>query len=107
MGQMLDLNGEHQQLSQTALEAIHRDKTGALIEAAVLMGAICANATDSERQALNSFAERTGCGRETSNYFFLNPANKPSWLIFGIFMVTVFDSKSCSAKPCLLTHANQ
>ncbi|BAV12417.1 farnesyl-diphosphate synthase [Moraxella osloensis] len=60
MGQMLDLNGEHQQLSQTALEAIHRDKTGALIEAAVLMGAICANATDSERQALNSFAEQIG-----------------------------------------------
>ena len=40
MGQMLDLNGEHQQLSQTELEAIHRDKTGALIEASVLMGAI-------------------------------------------------------------------
>ena len=60
MGQMLDLNGEHQQLSQTELEAIHRDKTGALIEASVLMGAICANATDSERQALNSFAEQIG-----------------------------------------------
>ncbi len=60
MGQMLDLNGEHQQLSQTALEAIHRDKTGALIEASVLMGAICANATDSERQALNSFAQQIG-----------------------------------------------
>ena len=60
MGQMLDLNGEHQQLSQTELEAIHRDKTGALIEASVLMGAICANATDSERQALSSFAEQIG-----------------------------------------------
>ena len=60
MGQMLDLNGEHQQLSQTELEAIHRDKTGALIEAAVLMGAICANATDSEREALNSFAQQIG-----------------------------------------------
>lgn len=60
IGQMLDLNGEHQQLSQTALEAIHRDKTGALIEASVLMGAICANATESERQALNSFAEQIG-----------------------------------------------
>ena len=60
MGQMLDLNGEHQQLSQTALEAIHRDKTGALIEASVLMGAICANATDSERQALNNFAQQIG-----------------------------------------------
>jgi farnesyl diphosphate synthase len=60
MGQMLDLNGEHQQLSQTKLEAIHRDKTGALIEASVLMGAICANATDSEHQALNSFAQQIG-----------------------------------------------
>ncbi|MFO1383152.1 MAG: hypothetical protein U1E92_06725 [Moraxella osloensis] len=35
MGQMLDLNGEHQQLSQTELEAIHRDKTGALIERSI------------------------------------------------------------------------
>lgn len=42
-GQMLDLNGEHQQLTQDQLEAIHRDKTGALIEAAVLMGAACAH----------------------------------------------------------------
>lgn len=44
-GQMLDIKGENQILTQDELEAIHRDKTGALIEASVMMGAICAGAT--------------------------------------------------------------
>lgn len=43
-GQMLDIKGENQVLTQDELEAIHRDKTGALIEASVMMGAICAGA---------------------------------------------------------------
>lgn len=43
-GQMLDIKGENQILTQDELEAIHRDKTGALIEASVMMGAICAGA---------------------------------------------------------------
>lgn len=43
-GQMLDIKGENQALTQDELEAIHRDKTGALIEASVMMGAICAGA---------------------------------------------------------------
>lgn len=60
MGQMLDLNGEEQQLTQEQLEAIHRDKTGALIEASVLMGAICGNATDKQITALQTFAENIG-----------------------------------------------
>lgn len=60
MGQMLDLNGENQQLTQEQLEAIHRDKTGALIEASVLMGAICAKASESQMTALQTFAENIG-----------------------------------------------
>lgn len=60
MGQMLDLNGEHQQLTQNQLEAIHRDKTGALIEASVLMGAICANANTQQLKALDVFAQQIG-----------------------------------------------
>ena len=60
MGQMLDLNGENQQLSQSELEAIHRDKTGALIEASVLMGAICAEASNSQLQAVTLFAQQIG-----------------------------------------------
>lgn len=60
MGQMLDLNGENQNLTQPQLEAIHRDKTGALIEASVLMGAICANANNKQLSALQIFAENIG-----------------------------------------------
>ncbi|WP_201617631.1 polyprenyl synthetase family protein [Psychrobacter urativorans] len=60
-GQMLDLNAEASAaVSQTALEAIHRDKTGALIEAAVLMGGICAQATALQRIALQDCAQHIG-----------------------------------------------
>ncbi|MFW2177710.1 MULTISPECIES: polyprenyl synthetase family protein [unclassified Moraxella] len=60
IGQMLDINGEQQTLDQSELEAIHRDKTGALIEASVLMGGICANATETQLQALAVFATNIG-----------------------------------------------
>lgn len=59
-GQMLDLNAENKQISQTELEAIHRDKTGALIEAAVLMGGICAEATAEQLDSLMLFAKNIG-----------------------------------------------
>lgn len=60
MGQMLDLNGENKDLTQNELEAIHRDKTGALIEASVLMGGICAQASEAQRTALSIFAQNIG-----------------------------------------------
>lgn len=41
-GQALDLEAEGKQVSLEALERIHRHKTGALIRAAVRMGALCA-----------------------------------------------------------------
>jgi len=60
-GQMLDLNAEAKaNISQNELEAIHCDKTGALIEAAMLMGAICGNATAPERIALQDSAQHIG-----------------------------------------------
>lgn len=60
-GQMLDLNAEAKaNISQNELEAIHCDKTGALIEAAMLMGAICGNATAPERIALQDCAQHIG-----------------------------------------------
>ncbi len=40
-GQALDLAAEGQQVDLTALEQIHRHKTGALIECAVTLGALC------------------------------------------------------------------
>ncbi|PWK06558.1 farnesyl-diphosphate synthase [Psychrobacter immobilis] len=60
-GQMLDLNAEAStNISQSDLEAIHRDKTGALIEAAILMGGICAGATAPQRMALQECAQHIG-----------------------------------------------
>ena len=60
-GQMLDLNAEAStDISQTDLESIHRDKTGALIEAALLMGGICAGATAPQRMALQDCAQHIG-----------------------------------------------
>lgn len=60
MGQMLDLKGEKTVLTQHELEAIHKDKTGALIEASVLMGGICANASEQQLSALSIFAKNIG-----------------------------------------------
>lgn len=60
-GQMLDLNAEAKSdISQNDLEAIHCDKTGALIEAAILMGGICAGATAPQRMALQECAQHIG-----------------------------------------------
>ncbi|MDX2373675.1 polyprenyl synthetase family protein [Psychrobacter sp. PP-21] len=60
-GQMLDLNAEAStSIAQDDLEAIHRDKTGALIEAAMLMGGVCAGATAPQRMALQECAQHIG-----------------------------------------------
>lgn len=60
-GQMLDINAEAtSNITQDELEAIHRDKTGALIEAAMLMGGICAQATATQRIALQDCAQHIG-----------------------------------------------
>ncbi len=52
-GQMLDILGENQSLTQAELEKIHRDKTGALIEAALMMGGVCAQATQTQLNELH------------------------------------------------------
>lgn len=59
-GQMLDLNAENKQITQAELEAIHRDKTGALIEAAVLMGGVCAKVGSEQLPSLTQFAQNIG-----------------------------------------------
>lgn len=59
-GQQLDLNGENQALPQDQLECIHQDKTGALIEASVLMGAVCAGANADTLASLERYAAAIG-----------------------------------------------
>lgn len=59
-GQQADLNGEQKQLNQDELEVIHKDKTGALIEASVLMGAVCAGMADEHMASLGEYARLIG-----------------------------------------------
>lgn len=59
-GQQADLNGEQKILTQAELEAIHTDKTGALIEASVLMGTVCGGASDELMTALQEYARLIG-----------------------------------------------
>lgn len=61
-GQALDLDatGNGTTLDVAALERLHALKTGALIRAAVRMGALCGSATDAELVALDRFATALG-----------------------------------------------
>lgn len=59
-GQALDLAATGQQIGLQQLTALHRHKTGALIRAAVRMGAICAGLAATERAALDSYADAVG-----------------------------------------------
>ena len=61
VGQALDLAGEGQQLSLAELEQIHKHKTGALIRASVIMGAIAAGCDDETTlNALDLYAAKLG-----------------------------------------------
>lgn len=61
-GQMLDLQAEGQQLGLDDLARIHRLKTGALIESALHLGALCTNAPlpADTRTALTTFGQALG-----------------------------------------------
>ena len=60
-GQAIDLAAVGQPLSQPELELMHALKTGALIRAAVLLGALSGNPlTAAERNNLDRFAKRAG-----------------------------------------------
>lgn len=59
-GQVLDLDAEGTSVNAEQLEAIHRWKTGALISAAVWIGAYLGGATESELTNVKIFSERIG-----------------------------------------------
>jgi farnesyl diphosphate synthase len=60
-GQALDLAATGQPLAIDDLERLHRLKTGALIRAAILLGASCGRAlSDGEQAALDAFAQAAG-----------------------------------------------
>lgn len=59
-GQQLDLDAEGETLSLPALENIHRQKTGALITASAVAGAMIGGASTHELVAIKSFAGKLG-----------------------------------------------
>ena len=60
LGQELDIAWEGKPASDEVLRRIHRNKTGALINAAVQMGAVAADGSAEQRQALGNFAYGLG-----------------------------------------------
>lgn len=59
-GQAIDLASVGQQISRAELEFMHIHKTGALIRAAALLGALTGEASDSELDQLDHFAKCVG-----------------------------------------------
>ncbi|MEM7357868.1 MAG: farnesyl diphosphate synthase [Pseudomonadota bacterium] len=60
-GQMLDMLATEQNLNRAALENVHRRKTGALISASVVCGALCADKLkDSQLDSMQNYAEKIG-----------------------------------------------
>lgn len=60
-GQMLDMQADADKTTDlNHLQLIHKNKTGALIEASVLMGAILAKATFAQKTQLKKFAQLIG-----------------------------------------------
>ena len=60
-GQALDLAATNQSISLAELERLHALKTGALLEASILMAAECsASITESEKVALSEYAQLVG-----------------------------------------------
>ncbi|MEX1013251.1 MAG: polyprenyl synthetase family protein [Waddliaceae bacterium] len=59
-GQVMDIEASAHETTLENLESIHKSKTGRLITASIQMGAICANASDQEMEALISFGENIG-----------------------------------------------
>ncbi|WP_438952469.1 polyprenyl synthetase family protein [Porticoccus sp.] len=59
-GQAIDMAAVNRTLSLPQLEHMHRHKTGALITASILMGAMTAGATEQQLDALNDYGEAIG-----------------------------------------------
>lgn len=59
-GQVLDIEAEGQEIDLAALQTIHQHKTGALITASILMGAVVAEAKESDLSALKEYGNALG-----------------------------------------------
>ncbi len=59
-GQALDIASENTQFPFETLQTIHKSKTGALITASVISGAIAAGADENQRNALEQYGQQIG-----------------------------------------------
>lgn len=59
-GQVLDMDGEKRLLNILELETVHVNKTGALLRFSIEAGAVLANASKSDREALVEYAHHIG-----------------------------------------------
>lgn len=59
-GQIVDISSEGRDISVEELNYMHRKKTGALIKAAILSGAVLANAPKNDIEILGEFGEKLG-----------------------------------------------
>jgi geranylgeranyl pyrophosphate synthase len=59
-GQVLDIEAEGKEITLDELERIHRAKTGALITASAVMGAIAAQAEDGTVEGIRAYGEHIG-----------------------------------------------
>jgi farnesyl diphosphate synthase len=59
-GQAIDLASVGQSLDEAQLRRMHRLKTGALLEASVMMGAACGHTTPEAREALRRYGQAIG-----------------------------------------------
>ncbi len=59
-GQILDLEGEHKQLSEPEVRTVYEGKTAALLTTALRFGGMSANATESQLEALTDFGYNLG-----------------------------------------------
>jgi farnesyl diphosphate synthase len=59
-GQAIDLAATGQPLSETQLQDMHRRKTGALLQASVLMGAVCGNPAPQAWEGLSRYGSAIG-----------------------------------------------
>lgn len=59
-GQVLDMEGETRPLSLQELALVHGKKTGALLEAACVIGVLCGGGTEAQIQAARAYAAQIG-----------------------------------------------
>jgi len=68
-GQVLDIKGEDEKMSEEDLFQMYRGKTAALIQASILSGAIAGGGSDGDIEALRAFGEKLGIAYQLQDDF--------------------------------------